>query len=106
MQKDEKTLSLRIKDEWLKKIATGEKTEEWRSFNQFYYKKFVDKNDKFKDFNKLYLYCGNVEGGGNQLLIELKKISIVQFMDKIPEGFKKGDEIFCLHLGKLIEKNF
>lgn len=110
MKKNIETLSLRITEENLLKIASGEKKIEYRSGTLYYEKmlvKAVDEKNKavFYPFNKIHLFCGNISGGGKQLTAELTAMYFVQFFDQIPEEFKKGDLAFELHIGKIIEKN-
>ncbi|MDD2284713.1 MAG: hypothetical protein PHU98_06405 [Mariniphaga sp.] len=101
-----KILSLRIKEENLLKIASGEKKEELRTVNDFYYSRFVKQGGKeYQHYDILYLYVGN-NRDAKYLKVKILNIYAFEYLVKIPKGMKKGDKCFCIELGEVLEKNF
>jgi len=108
--KNKEILSLRIKEKYLLQIASGEKTIEYRQATPYYEQLLVKSLDDekfciFYPFKFIHLYCGNIKGGGKQLTAEITYIEKYQYINEIPEGFKKGDHSFEIGIGKIIEKN-
>lgn len=81
----ERTVTLRIKREFLELIAAGKKTKEYRELNPFYQNLFLT------PFNKLKLHFQT----SRQITVEVKNLSIVS---------KNDDDFFCLHLGEVLEQ--
>lgn len=108
-QKTLKTLSLRIKREFLHQIANGEKKEELRTVCNHYYPIFVEKDDngqlKYKDYDIIHLYVGNIKNS-EYLKAKIIKIGAFEYKYKIPKGRVKGDRDFFIEIGEIIEKNF
>lgn len=100
-------IHLTIRLFWLKEIISGRKKFEYRADSLYYHKLFtpLDKNsDVEKPCEMIHFRCKN------QIIdfwavVEVKKISYVQFVNSIPEGFEKGDTCFMIELGKVLDHN-
>jgi hypothetical protein len=111
MKKEENknfNLGLRIKLDNLQRIVSGEKKEEYRSADDFYFKKFggkINENAVFSNSPKIIkFYVGN-EKNCKYAICEIKEIAFEQFINFIPENFNKFDEAFTIYIEKIIETN-
>ncbi len=58
--------------------------------------------DQFKPVESVWLANG-YNKDRKMVKVEVKSINIDRFIHLIPENFKKGDEVFTLELGKILE---
>ncbi len=100
------TLFLTIKKIQLDKIIAGTKKTEYRDYTDYYLSRFydVDENDNLKQKPfKYVLFQAGYSRGALRAKFELKGIYPTEYIDKIPSGFKKGDVMFELEIGKQVE---
>lgn len=103
--KKSKTLTLIIDRVNFEAIEKGEKTEDYRSFSDFYIKKLCnlvnDEIDSFKEFDEVQFNLGYSKNC-RKIIAKIKGIWFDTFEDNIPEDFKKGDQVFTIELGEII----
>lgn len=100
-------LCLQIKEQCLNEIISGKKTSEYRKVNRFYISRLCEVNKKgeienIKHFDLLKVYLGNVKEG-RYAICKIKGIYLNQYENEIPEGLKKGDMLFEIEIGKILE---
>jgi hypothetical protein len=120
-----KTVNFQIEGRYIDEIYNGKKIEEYRSISEYNTKKLCEKVNKKdilssdhyvthfkeswrtrKDITHVRLFNG-YKSERKELLVELKKIEIIKFMNKIPDGMKPGTICFVLTLGQIVvSKNF
>jgi competence protein ComGF len=103
-------VSLQIKKQYLNEIYEGKKTSEFREFKPFYISRFCNLNkdgevESFKKIDTVKLYIGN-EKNAKYVILNVKGIYINKYENEIPQGLKKGDLMFEIELGKIIEHNY
>jgi hypothetical protein len=105
----EPELILIIDTQNFNEILDGSKKEDYRELSDFYAKKLMVKKDGeyvgFKPIDKVCFALGYVSTR-KLMTVEVKSINIDRFLNFIPEGFQRGDEVFTIELGKIIDKNF
>ena len=99
------TLTLILDKENFAEIEIGKKTEDYRSFSDFYIKRLCnlinDEIDSFKPFKKVQFFLG-YQNSRKSMIFEIKGIWFDTFEKNIPEGFNKGDQAFTIELGRRI----
>lgn len=113
MPKDNSQVCLTIFEKELRRIVSGEKTQEFRDSTEYYFNRFckphageIRNGLKYRafrdDIKTLKLVSRNYYA-----VIEVTRIRHVVFGDKLPinENFCKGDVAFCIDLGKIIDTN-
>jgi len=103
--KDQLTLTIKLDE--LKKIVSGEKKEEYRDSKEFYHRIFkeLDENYKVIDAPKTILLRAGYSLDKPYVIIEVEKIIHEQFLNFIPEDFKKGNLAYTIYINKVLETN-
>lgn len=92
-------LKLRTFQEYIDKIARGEKKSEYRKICTFYVKKMCTKleNGKYRiiNFDKLFLYANSKKG----VLCDIESINYLRFNESnLVEDFELGNFVFEIKL--------
>ena len=100
-------IALQIKEKYLNEIIAGVKPIDYRECKPFYISRFCELNkkgeiDSIKKFDTIKLYVGNVKDG-RYVVCECIGIFLTKYEKYIPEGMKKGDILFEIELGKILE---
>lgn len=102
-------ISLRIKKEHLDEIVAGTKKIEYRAFTDFYISRLANVSNgeitSCKRPTSCRLYVGN-NPSAPYAVVEVKEVELCQYMEHIPQGAKKGDIAFEIHLGNILESNY
>ncbi len=108
-----KTLKLTLKRRWFDKIASGDKTEEYREIKEFYYSRltveveFTTENNpdpQYRTERRQYDQVQFTNGYGKhrpRITLECKGISIGT--GKPEWGAEPGKEYFVIRLGKMVD---
>lgn len=100
-------LYLTIKKQFFDQIISGQKTKEYRDETDYWYERLtVIENGRpvaFKPF-KFVRFCVGYSKTRDEAVVELKDLYLFRFIEDSPEGFKKGDQVFILELGKIKSK--
>jgi len=80
---DARTVTLRIKKQYMDAIESGSKRIEYRELTEYYQRLFLE------PFNRLKLHYQT----SRKLLVEVKSVSIVE---------RGGVDLFALHLGRVL----
>ena len=86
-------------------IKSGQKKEEYRAATDNYTRRFCDFDKKgefvsFKKFDAIEFQKGYTK---ETCTVECINLELVEWMDKIPPGLKKGDVTYCIDLGNVLE---
>jgi hypothetical protein len=113
------TLHLNLKAQWFDMIASGEKTEEYRSLSKYWGNRltklknfkyiedmelYISKNkDVFRQF-KTITFSNGYSKERRQFVIKCHAVQIGFGNSKW--GAEKGKKYFCITLGQILTKNF
>lgn len=102
--KDDYILNLHLTYKWFGEIKSGRKKEENRAINDHNLKLMCnfDSNGEvsgFKSFKIVRFYKAYTD---EFIDVEVKGIYLDVFMDNIPEGLHKGDQLITIDLGNII----
>lgn len=103
------TLSLRIKKQFLMQIVSGQKKEEYRSFDDYYISRFCILNKDFlisdmKRFEFVYFYVGNKKDS-LFAIVKCNGIYLDTFETEIKGAPPVGTRCFTIELGEVVETN-
>lgn len=101
-----KTINLALKKIYFAEILTGEKTEEYRSFTDYYIDRLTVRDESgemtgFKNIDRVNFFCGRYEGAP-KMVVEVKEITLDP---EIPwEKRTEENSDFVIVLGNILEK--
>lgn len=111
-------LHLTLKKKWFDMILSGNKNEEYRVLNLYWFTRLVDcdkdereylfhsceKNIRFKKFDYIHFYNGNAASlKYPNFIIECKGVSIKKTVPEWSDNYKS--ECFAISLGRIINAN-
>lgn len=102
------TLFLIIKEKYLNEILNGTKKIEYRDVNEYYINRFctVNKAGEITGTKQDYKFI-QFQAGYNKDSKKAKFICngifLTTYMHKIPEGMKKGDQLFEIEIGPQVK---
>lgn len=108
MIKEDLYLTIRLDE--LKRIVSGEKTEEYRANKEYYHKVFktLDDNSVVTEPSiKIIKFRGGLNYS-KYAYVSVKFIRYEQFFGEtkpIPENFEKGDIAYVVHIGEVLDHN-
>ncbi|MDR1417028.1 MAG: hypothetical protein LBJ57_06380 [Prevotellaceae bacterium] len=101
-------LSLRTMERYISAIISGEQQLEQRRASPFYdvrLLRYIDKRkvkwDAVRQVKVLHLYAGN-QPNSKFVDVRVLKNRLVEYLRDVPEGWKKGDQVYEFELGDVV----
>ena len=98
----ERILHLNLKKQWFDMIASGEKKEEYRNINDYWYTRLAKFNE-VQEGDKI-IFSNGYSKDRRQMEVEL--LNAICSQGNPAWGAEKGTIYFVLRLGEILKRNF
>ena len=104
--KDKSVLNLILAYNWFEEVYSGRKKEEYRQPSEYNLRLMCEfKNGLPVDFKPFKIVRFRKGYTNIYADFDINGMFLDRFMNEIPEGFNKGDEVITIELGNMIDSN-